>query len=281
MSILVADSGSTKTEWIYQSSDGEKDTFYSEGLNPYFKDSTTISEIVKEAVATKIPSAVDKIFFYGAGCSSQIKQLKVTKAINECFPNASVRVDSDLMGAALACFRDEPGVACILGTGSNACLYDGEKITNSIPSLGFTLGDEGSGGYFGKLLLRAYFYKTMPEDLRRDLENQRLMRLDDILDHVYRKPAPNRFVASFARMLADHSDHPFIKKIVSDGFSEFVDQQLGYFGDVIRNKNLGFVGSIAKIHQDSLTKVLSDRGLQPPKVIIQKPIEGILEYHTR
>ncbi|MBO6793125.1 MAG: hypothetical protein JJ895_04385 [Balneolaceae bacterium] len=281
MNILVADSGSTKTEWIFSKKSGEQITLHSEGLNPYFKDELLISDVLREQVASKIDDQVDKIYFYGAGCSSPIKQLEVGKALKNYFKSAEIAVESDLLGAAIACFGDDPGVACILGTGSNACIFDGEKITTKIPSLGFTLGDEGSGGHFGKQLLRAYFYETMPEDLRSALESQHNMNLDTILENVYQKPAPNKFVASFARMLADYPDHPFIKKIVKEGFSEFIDQQLGYFGDRISKMDIGFVGSIAKIHEQTLTAALTEKGFNPPAVIVQKPIEGILAYHLR
>ncbi len=281
MNILVADSGSTKTEWIFSKKSGEQLTLFSEGLNPYFKDEHLFADVIQEQVASKIDAPADKVYFYGAGCNSPLKKLVVNKAIADQFNSATVTVESDLLGAAIACFGDEPGVACILGTGSNACIFDGEKITSKIPSLGFTLGDEGSGGHFGKQLLRAYFYETMPEDLRSALENQHSMNLVSILEHVYQKPAPNRFVASFARMLADYPDHPFIKKTVKEGFSEFIDQQLGYFGDRIMKMDIGFVGSIAKIHEQTLAAALSEKGFNPPAVIVQKPIEGILAYHLK
>ena len=281
MNILVADSGSTKTEWIFSQKSGQDITFNSEGLNPYFKDVSIISDVIEEEVASKIDSRVDRIYFYGAGCSSQFKQLEVTQALNNCFKSSAIRVDSDLMGSAIACFGDNPGVACILGTGSNACVYDGEKITTRIPSLGFTLGDEGSGGYFGKKLLRAFYYQTMPADLRDALEKQFDMNLEHILEMVYKKPAPNRFVASFARMLAEYPDHPFIKKTVEEGFNEFIDQQRGYFGERILQMDLGFVGSIAKIHEQTLTKALTTKGFNPPAVIVQKPIEHIAAFHKR
>jgi len=280
LNILVADSGSTKTEWILIGDTLESEPFYSEGLNPYFKTESQIHEVIEREVQPKIEEInIDKIFFYGAGCSSESNCDIVKKSIADTFGSSDVYIQSDLLAAAIACFGRSPGVACILGTGSNACIYNGERIVDQIPSLGFTLGDEGSGGYFGKKILRSYFYNQMPDDLKTALNQKFDMKLDSILEQVYHRSTPNRFVASFAYVLAEYSDHPFIHQIVEEGFSDFINHQLAYFKDLSGMK-LGFVGSIAAIHHTILREVLQRKGLQPD-VIIQKPIKRLTRFHLR
>lgn len=278
MSILIADSGSTKTEWILVNKNGEKEYFHTDGLNPYFMSLEQLTKVIDEGLVGALKDKpVNEIFFYGAGCGTERSKGVVRQAISDCFNNATITVDTDLLAAAKACFWDKPGVACILGTGSNSCLYDGEKIINQIPSLGFTLGDEGSGGYFGKRILRSYFYNLMPSDLRKELEKRYDMELDQILQKVYKEPNGNRFVASFSHLLGDFAEHDFIKDIVRSGFEDFADKQLAYFGD-ITDQEIGFVGSIAAIHRETLEKVLTERGLKLG-IIVRKPIERLVDNH--
>lgn len=280
MSTLIADSGSTKTEWILLTKEGEKEYYHTDGLNPYFMTLKQLIKAIDEGLVQVMGDiTIDEIYFYGAGCGTASNKEIVRKAIAACFSNADINVDTDLLAAAKACFSDKPGVACILGTGSNSCIYDGEKITNKIPSLGFTLGDEGSGGYFGKKIIRSYFYKLMPEDLRVVLEQRHDMRLDKILEKVYKEPKGNRFVASFSQILGDYSEHGFIKEIVRKGFEDFADKQLAYFGD-LSSKDIGFVGSIAAIHKETLNKVLAERGMKL-SVVVRKPIEKLAENHLQ
>lgn len=278
MNILIADSGSTKTEWILVNDYGDKEYYHTDGLNPYFMSIEQLIGAIDNGLRKAIENAsIDAIYFYGSGCGSEASKEIVRKAISACFSGSQIHIETDLLAAAKACFWDQPGVACILGTGSNSCLYDGQTIVQKIPSLGFTLGDEGSGGYFGKRILRSYFYEFMPQDLRQVLEERNDMRLEKILEKVYKQPKGNRYVASFSQILGDFSDHPFIKEIVQSGFIDFADKQLGYFGD-ITDKEIGFVGSIAAIHKQILEQVLAERGLKLG-IIVRKPIERLVEYH--
>ncbi|MEX0721681.1 MAG: hypothetical protein WD059_13495 [Balneolaceae bacterium] len=199
------------------------------------------------------------------------------QVLSEIFPNAKIHIESDLLGAAKACFGDKAGIACILGTGSNAGIYDGEIITTQVPSLGFILGDEGSGSYFGKRVLQSYYYKTMPEDLRLVLEDKSDMQLESVLKKIYKEPQGNRFVASFAKLLVDYSSHSFIEEIMREGFADFADNQLAYFGD-IKGREIGFTGSIAAIHSEILCEVLFEREMRLG-VIVKNPIEKLADYH--
>jgi N-acetylglucosamine kinase-like BadF-type ATPase len=278
MSILIADSGSTKTEWVLVNKES-KEFFKSDGLNPYFRTHGQLSEAIKNGVKNSLKNArIDEIFFYGSGSGNESRKAILQNAIRENFPESEIHIESDMLGAAIACFGKKEGVACIMGTGSNSCVYDGEKIVKSIPSLGFVFGDEGSGGYFGKRILNAYYYKTMPEDLRNALEETSDMSLESVLHKIYEEPQANRFVASFSKILGDYRDHPFIKNMVRKGFEAFADKQLGYFEES-KEKEIGFVGSIASVYQEILEEVLSERGMNL-SIVVRKPLERLVDFHT-
>lgn len=278
MSILIADSGSTKTEWVLVNKEGQE-FFKSDGLNPYFRTHGQLSEAIKNGVKNSLKNTqVDEIFFYGSGSGNESRKAILQNAIRENFPESEIHIESDMLGAAIACFGKKEGVACIMGTGSNSCVYDGEKIVKSIPSLGFVFGDEGSGGYFGKRILNAYYYKTMPEDLRNALEETSDMSLESVLHKIYEEPQANRFVASFSKILGDYRDHPFIKNMVRKGFEAFADKQLGYFEES-KEKEIGFVGSIASVYQEILEEVLSERGMDL-SIVVRKPLDRLVDFHT-
>lgn len=278
MSILIADSGSTKTEWVLVNQEGQE-FFKSDGLNPYFRTHGQLSEAIKNGVKNSLKNTqVDEIFFYGSGSGNESRKAILQNAIRENFPESEIHIESDMLGAAIACFGKKEGVACIMGTGSNSCVYDGEKIVKSIPSLGFVFGDEGSGGYFGKRILNAYYYKTMPEDLRNALEETSDMSLESVLHKIYEEPQANKFVASFSKILGDYRDHPFIKNMVRKGFEAFADKQLGYFEES-KEKEIGFVGSIASVYQQILEEVLSERGMDL-SIVVRKPLDRLVDFHT-
>lgn len=278
MSILIADSGSTKTEWVLIDID-DKRFFKSDGLNPYFRTHGQLSEAIKNGVKNSLKSTqVDEIFFYGSGSGNESRKAILQNAIRENFPESDIHIESDMLGAAIACFGKKEGVACILGTGSNSCVYDGKKIVKSIPSLGFVFGDEGSGGYFGKRILNSYYYKTMPEDLRSALEETSDMSLESVLHKIYEEPQANRFVASFSKILGDYREHPFIQEMVRKGFEAFADKQLGYF-DESKEMEIGFVGSIASVYRKILEDVLTERGMKLA-IVVRKPLERLVDFHT-
>lgn len=278
MTILIADSGSTKTQWILQGGKSTGTHFTTGGLNPYFLSKEQLeTEIGKLAEELK-DTGIGKIFFYGAGCAAPAMAEVVKKAISSHFRGAEVSVETDLLAAARACFNRRSGIACILGTGSNACLYNGEKITDKIPSLGFTLGDEGSGGYFGKILLRDYYYGIMPEEMKAFLQKKHDMNLDSVLEKVYRHPGANAYVASFAGLMSDFPEHPYITELAEKGFREFVLKQLHYFSDS-ECRNVGFAGSVGAFNRAMLEKVLHSHGYILD-IIVPEPIEKLAAYHA-
>ncbi len=277
MNILIADSGSTKTEWILVDENKNRTLYSTKGLNPYFTSKEQIAEEVADLMERVEDVAIDKVYFYGAGCSGPVMSTLVRQAISKEIPGAEVIVSTDLLAAAKACFSNRSGIACILGTGSNSCIYDGQKIIDRIPSLGFTLGDEGSAGYFGKKLVRDYYYGIMPEEIRTVLEEKFEMNLENTLERVYRRPRGNAYIASFAYLLGEFPDNDYILDVVEKGFNEFVLKQLFYFKKY-DTKNIGFVGSVAAFNSKILEKVLNENGYELD-VIVQKPIDRLVDAH--
>lgn len=277
MSILIADSGATKTEWCL--TDGsESKTVFTEGLNPYYHTTESIKNVVEHNLLTDIETDIEELFFYGAGCDSEDKITTVEDALNITFPDASINVYHDLLGAARACFLHDPGIACILGTGSNSCLYNGKEIIEHIPSLAFILGDEGSAGYFGKKLINKYFRFEIPDDLKEDLEENYNMSLDHINKGLYDGSQKSRFIASYGSFLGDHADHPFIKEMLYEGFENFISRIVLKYTNAT-DYEVRFIGSVAFAHQAMIKEVLKKYNLQP-SLFIQNPMERLEEFHT-
>ena len=280
MNILIADSGSTKTAWILLSEGAEPKEYVTSGINPNFNTVDEMADIIRDGLMDVINGAsIGFVYFYGTGCGPESRKKKVKAALQLCFFDALIEVNTDLLAAARACLGNEAGVACILGTGSNTCLYDGEKIIKGVPSMGFALADEGSGGYFGKKILNSYFYELMPEELRNWLDENFDMRLESVLDAVYIKPRPNKYVAGFTRLIGEFHEHEFVRAMVRDGFIEFVEKQVGYLGDLTGQK-VGFVGTIASIDRDILEEVLQQKGMILGD-IVRGPIDELADYHLK
>lgn len=281
MNILIADSGSTKTEWcLIQSSQNSAEPFrfYTDGLNPYYHTTESIRDVIRHAVKPNLGKhEIHQLYFYGAGCSLDEKKRVVHTGIAEVFPDVVIEIKDDLLGAARALCGRESGIACILGTGSNSCLFDGDQVVDNIPSLGFILGDEGSGGHLGKLLLHAYFYREMPEELRLDMQKSYTMDRRLILDGVYHKPQSNRFVASFAHFTSVHKSHPFIQELIRFAFDSFLKASVFKY-EHYKSKPIGFIGSVAYNHQDIMRELLNGYGLTVSQ-FIKNPMETLINYH--
>ncbi len=279
MSILIADSGATKTEWCLVKSKDDTRIIPTEGLNPYYHTTESIYNVVSQELTPKIDLAeVRQVYFYGAGCDSEVKSREVYDALIRAIPDAEINVYHDLLAAARACFFDEPGIACILGTGCNSCLYDGEEIVEHIPSLAFILGDEGSAGYFGKKLINMYFRFELPDDLKEALEKDYNMSLDHITRGVYDNPQQSRFVASYASFLGEHADHPFVKKILYDGFHNFITRIVMNYTDA-RKYEVRFIGSVGYAHQEIISQILADNDMKAG-LFLRKPMQRLVEFHT-
>lgn len=276
--ILIADSGSTKTDWRLIFNKDEIGQAKTTGINPYYQEKEEIVEELKTKLLPQLPSLPSEIYFYGSGCANEEKAAVVGEAFHFVFPDAQkVKVNNDLLAAARALCNKEAGIACILGTGSNSCFYDGEEIVENIPSLGYMLGDEGSGAILGKKIVSNYLKKDLPRHLHDRFEKRYKTNKDEVLENVYRKPYPNRYLASFSQFLFHNLSDPYIYKLVYTSFEEFFVRNV-YKYDNYRNSRIHFVGSIAFYYSNILRQVANDLGLHV-KNILETPISGLTLYH--
>ena len=278
--ILIADSGSTKTNWCLMAANGQTSEFTMDGINPFYQ----TSEAIKNSISTQLlpqlshllwAGTITDIFFYGAGCTPEKKKF-VVSALEGCFRSAKAQVESDMVGAARGLLGRTEGIACILGTGSNSCLYDGEKIVKNVPALGFILGDEGSGAVLGKRLVADVLKNQLPEAIKEKFLKQYGVTQADIIENVYRKPFPNRYLASLSKFAAENIGEPQIYNLVYEHFNQFVVRNLRQYPAL----PVGFIGSIAFYYQDVLRKVMADNGMQVAQ-ILRSPMPGLIEYHAQ
>jgi glucosamine kinase len=276
--ILIADGGSTKIDWRLIKEGREFKQVQTPGFNPYLVGSDEIEEILWKELQPYIDNnAVSMVHYYGAGCSTPVKNMIVETAFEKIFPNARININHDLLAAAHALCGDYEGIAAILGTGSNSCYYDGKEIKDGIFSLGYFFGDEGSGAYLGKQLLTAFLHKELPADIEMLLKEEYPKSLESILDAVYSKPAPSRFLASFSRFINNNRQHPYISNLLSNAFRAFYKYQVCCYS---KHKEIPvhFVGSVAFHYQDILTEIAKEFGVRTGK-FIKAPIDGLVEYH--
>ncbi|MFK8103040.1 MAG: hypothetical protein AB8G15_10965 [Saprospiraceae bacterium] len=276
--LVIVDSGSTKADWHLIDQKKVKSNFSTVGFNPFFWTTGQIFAELNKEVLHRMPTAeVSKIVFYGAGCSDVHRCMIVEKALQQVFPNAKVEVEHDLLASARACCLNTVGIACILGTGSNSCSYDGKEIIDNVTNLGHMVGDEGSGSYIGKMLIRGYFYREMPEDIKTAFEAAYPMGEKALLTEIYSVEAPNVYLASYSKFMSNHKHHPYIKGLVKEAFLEFTERHILKY-DNNQNITVHFVGSVAFHFSDILSQVLGEKGLTLGK-IIKKPIDRLVQYH--
>ncbi|SFG31029.1 hypothetical protein [Prevotella sp. KH2C16] len=278
---LIADSGSTKTDWGCLGDDGSCFRFTSAGYNPnYITHEYMVRDILQSFPKSMNPSEIKAIYFYGAGVT-ELQFPFVRKALRSAFPQASdVFVEMDLLASARALLGDSPGFAAILGTGTNSCLYDGHQVTLNIDSLGFILGDEGSGGYLGKCLMIDYIRRNVT-GLPYELIQERVkMTGDEIIDQIYTKPFPNRWCAQFSKFIEEHlNDDEYFPNLVRRSFQDLFDKIITHYPDY-KEYELNSVGSIAYCFRDILEEVSTSYGMKLGK-LIRYPIDGLIEYHHR
>ena len=276
--IVVADSGSSKTDWVFIGKDGAQQTITSAGFNPVLHRAEEISaELTVRFGGLNFLKEVTKVFFYGSGCWDKKRAEIIVQGIQSFFPNAQLMIEHDLLGAARATCGSQPGISCILGTGSNSCLYDGKDIIDNVTNLGYLLGDEGSGTHMGKMIIRAFFYRELPPELAHGVQERFPGGKTDILDKIYESDKPNLFLASFASWVGDHATHPFIHALIKRSFGKFLDRQvLKYEGH--EQLPVHFVGSIAHHFRTPLEECCAERGLKPGK-ILSKPVGELVAFH--
>ena len=277
--LLLADSGSTKTEWRVVDEDGKTVTsLITEGLNPYFLSKEKISAIIHEKVMPVLEN-VEKVFFYGAGCGLSVKADVVKEALDSTIPaRLSAEVAGDILGAARSLLQDESGIACILGTGANSCIYDGREIINIMPSLGYMFSDWGSGTVMSKDLIALMLQEKLPSGILKEFHDTYHMGRPEILDNIYNKPLPNRFLASFTPFLLKHSDVTECREIIQSNFRKFFMYYVLRYPSTKRSIKVSFTGSIAYRFRPFLQQVASELGIDIQN-IVQHPMDGLVKYH--
>jgi len=275
--ILIADSGSTKTDWKLVKQNQLK-SITTIGFNPVYHSISRISgEMAKAFTDSSENDQVKAIFYYGSGCQENSRKLIVATALGKVFPNASVQVEHDLMGAARAACGHQAGIVCILGTGSNSCLYDGKQIADQVTNLGYMLGDEGSGIYLGRLLLSSYFYRELPTHLTKALDKWIPGGRAEVLDKVYNSEAPQAYIASFTKFLFEHQNHHHIRQILDQGLSDFVRRHIMKYQDH-HQLPIYFIGSVAFYFRDIIDAILVNQGMQTGQ-FLRHPINHLVEFH--
>jgi N-acetylglucosamine kinase-like BadF-type ATPase len=274
--ILIADSGSTKTDWCVVEHGNLVQQIYTKGINPFFQSEEEIGREIRSALLPELKThSLDALYFYGAGCLPEKIPL-VSNAVGKQLPVKTVEVNSDMLAAARGLCGKNTGIACILGTGSNSCYYDGEKIVANVSPLGYILGDEGSGAVLGKLLAGDILKNQLSPELKEKFLQQYDLTPAKIIERVYRQPFPNRFLASLSPFLAQNIEEPEIRALVLNSFKAFLKRNVMQYD--YRNNPVHFAGSVAYHYRETLIEAVEESGLQLGD-ICQSPMEGLIRYH--
>jgi glucosamine kinase len=276
--ILIADSGSTKTTW---SLTGEKpgttvSHCLTSGINPFYQTETEILRVLHREFTLPVPESV-RVYFYGAGCSGEVPRSIVSNPLQQFFHPAALVVQSDLLAAARSLCGQSSGIACILGTGSNSCLYDGHVITEHVLPLGYILGDEGSGADIGRRLVSDVLKNQLPREAIERFFLQFPFTAEELLEKVYKHPFPNRFLAGFTLFVHENLDIPELRQLVSSGFRKFFNRNIGQYTGA-STRPVHFSGSIAYFFRDLLNQAAADSGFHMGQVV-QDPLEGLIRFH--
>jgi N-acetylglucosamine kinase-like BadF-type ATPase len=274
---LIADSGSTKTAWKLISPTGETKDIKTLGINPFFRTEEDIYQELEKYLLPETGTDIQNIYFYGAGIVNAEKGDIIRRALNRIYTTAIIETHSDVLGAAKALFGNQAGIACILGTGSNTCIYDGEKIVQGISPLGFILGDEGSGAVMGRKLLGDYFKEVMPASLRDEFTKRYQLTREETLNRVYRSDKPNQFLAQFVPFLSEHENSAYCQGLVQQSFMEFFERNVAKLPRYT-SYPIGFIGSVAWHFSQILNNTASYFGFEQT-TIIKDPIDGLEKYY--
>ena len=273
---LIADSGSTKVSWRAILDDGSVRPVETVGINPVFMDDASIEAILTEKLVPEIGRNVDSIYFYGAGVVGGEPTAKLERCFGKVFPGASCEAVSDVLAAARALCGHKPGIACILGTGSNSCFYDGEGIAENVRAGGFILGDEASGAYLGKRLLSDFIKGLLPPAIENAFVKRYGLDYMKIVQKVYREEMPSRFLASFSPFIAEYRNHPHIANLLKSSFEAFLHRNVIHYD--YRKYPVNFVGSISFYYKDILEKAVNAAGMRMG-IVLKEPIDGLVDYH--
>ena len=279
--IAIVDGGSTKCDWVILENSGKiSQKTESIGFNPNIINADLIpQEIEKNPHLFLIKNQLDYIYFYGSGCGTVENALLVETQLQKVFPYAKVTVKEDLTAAAYAAYNGKPAIVCILGTGSNSCYFDGESIRRDLPSLGFLIGDEGSGSALGKHLVRRFFMKKLPQDLHQEFVETYHLTIEDAIKNMYHNPRANAYLAGFNKFVVQRKQHPYFQNMVFDEMKNFFEYQVLPYEEA-REAEINFIGSIAYYYEDVLRAAAAELNLTVGH-IVQKPIESLVEYHKK
>ncbi len=279
--IAIVDGGSTKCDWVILENSGKiSQKTESIGFNPNIINADLIpQEIEKNPHLFLIKNQLDYVYFYGSGCGTAENALLVETQLQKVFPYAKVTVKEDLTAAAYAAYNGKPAIVCILGTGSNSCYFDGNSIRRDLPSLGFLIGDEGSGSALGKHLLRRFFMKKLPQDLHQEFVETYHLTIEDAIKNMYHNPRANAYLAEFNKFVIQRKQHPYFQNMVFDEMKNFYEYQVLPYQEA-REAEIDFIGSIAYYYEDILRAAAAELNLTVGH-IVQKPIESLVEYHKK
>lgn len=275
--ILVVDSGSYKSDWMFTPKDGPPITLRTRGLNPFFVPEKEILKTVQQfqGIAPYVPK-ITEIYFFGSGCTSPDRREMVSNALSAVFKNSFISVDTDLIGSAYATCGEDPGYIATIGTGSSLSYFDSNQVQPSKIGLGYVLGDIGSGTWFGKKLITAYLYKSMPKELRESFQSIYSVDKETVIKKVYNQPTPNVYLASFAPFMSEHRSHPYTQALLLTGFDKFIQTSIQAYPEYQLNR-FHFVGSIAYFFSRELKEVCLNHQVKIGK-IIRQPIQHLYEY---
>lgn len=276
--MLIADSGSTKTDWCVILDNTPIKRIGTKGLNPFFQSEEEIQQELTHSLLPQLPEGtIDSVYFYGAGCTPE-KAPTLRRAIADSLPVVgNIKAYSDMLAAARGLCGREAGITCILGTGSNSCFYDGKEIVNHISPLGFILGDEGSGAVLGKLLVGDILKNQLSPTIKEAFLKQFDLTVPEIIDRVYRQPFPNRFLASLSPFIAQHLEEPGIRQLVLGSFIAFLRRNVMQYD--YTQYPAHFIGSVAHCYKEILQEAAQETGIRIGK-ILQSPMEGLIQYHS-
>ena len=293
---LIIDAGSTKTDWMLLDGKTVKNRFQTDGFNPNYSDRKDLENIlslvetqcfaspnnilfgIETQCIASLPQFIQSIHYYGTGCGNEQNCQLIKEVFQSRFPNAEISVTHDLMAACHALFGHEKGIACILGTGSNSCVYDGESITERAVSLGYLVGDEGSGMHIGREVVKAYFYGFMPDDLHQKFDATYHLELKEFIDKAYHQPQPSKYLASFAKFAGEHQGEPFMHDLIQGCFEAFVKAFILRFDDC-KSLKISFIGSVAFHFQDILKECIKSHDLTMGEVMTS-PAAGLVRYYS-
>lgn len=279
MKVLIADAGATKTDWIKavcdDSSDRRTETYTGVGISPLHHDSDMITDELR-LVRAALGDSFDRIRFYGTGIGSPMLAGKMEALLSDIFKSQDIKADGDMAGAAIAVLGNSPGIACIMGTGSNSCHYDGNAIDRESTSVGYLLDDEGGGVSYGRRLLSDIYKKIAPEDIIRKFDEKYSLTVSDVLENLYRKPAPNKWIASFMPFIIENASNPYIISLVEKQTERFLDREFYTFPEKeLKEEGIGFVGSVAYLFSDTLKMLMDKKGWRL-RDIVRRPLDAIV-----